>query len=437
MNPNDAPREFRARVCVNNQPGPGPGPVRVDGAGIDCDAGPAGPLRLDFGDLASLARGDLSVELTLFDGTHIAFDRGGSLDDLWDLTRARFLARVSTSLRFAPTDPRHTFDGRLALESADGIAPLLAQVSVTRLGLNYLSDAGSCAQIPFGSLGDAAFDASAYEVTIPVEPGPAARGGALLRLSKLARRTEEFLELYRQARGRSRADTARCLEMLAPDLATGSRMALAAELTVGRLVSRERFESLAPGGWQSVWDAAAGRARTPYREALQDLTGSAARLWLGLRPYGGVPPDRDGEAGQLAEDAAAADSAVDDSGHPVVYAAAILRGASREADRLAIEVLSETDHATYIYRVAPQPAGLDRDEAGAWLAAEASYTLLALDFKKEPLYLPEPEILDTREGIYRAALRRLPGLRELRARLAGRAIHSTPAAWLAQLEEGN
>ena len=97
-------------------------------------------------------------------------------------------------------------------------------------------------------------------------------------------------------------------------------------------------------------------------------------------------------------------------------------------------MLSEADHATYVYRVAPAPAGLGRDEAGAWLAATASYTLLALDFKKEPLYLPEPEILSTRGGLYRAALRRLPGLREMRSRLVGRAIHSSPEAWMARIE---
>lgn len=474
MSPADAPREFRARVSLNGQPGPGSGPIRVDAAGIDCEAGQAGPLRIDFGDVASLAREDLAVELSLFEGTCIRFDKGGALDDLWDLARARFLARVSDSLRFAPTDSRHTFDGRIELEGSDGFASLSARVSITRLGLNYLSDSGPCAQIPFGALGDATFDTAGYDVTIPVEPGPAARRGACLRLSKLARRTEEFLEFYRQARNRSRADTARCLDALAPNLGAGARMALAGDLMVGRMVSRDRCEALAPGGWQTIWDSAAGMARVPYREALQDLAGSAERLWLGLRPYGGVPrdptsgadpgagcrPPKGSAAGlsathhSVAEAPAVGDSVgadegtdtflhanaenmdavADSSDFPVVYAAAILPGTSSADDRLALDVLSETDHATYIYRVAPVPAGLGRDEAGAWLAATASYTLLALDFKKEPLYLPEPEILGAREGLYRAAFRRLPGLRDMRLRLVGRAVHVSPAAWLARIE---
>jgi hypothetical protein len=177
MNPTDAPRDFRARVSVNGQSAPAPGPVRVDAAGVECDAGQAGPLRVDFGEVASLMRGDLAVELNLFDSTYIRFDKGGSLDDLSDLIRARFRARVSSSLRFAPTDARHTFDGRLELEAADGLAPLSAQISITRLGLNYISDSGPCAQLPVGALGDASVDAAGYEVTIPVEPGPAALAG--------------------------------------------------------------------------------------------------------------------------------------------------------------------------------------------------------------------------------------------------------------------
>ncbi|HVP39997.1 MAG TPA: hypothetical protein VMS93_12525, partial [Candidatus Saccharimonadales bacterium] len=151
-----------------------------------------------------------------------------------------------------------------------------------------------------------------------------------------------------------------------------------------------------------------------------------------------------GSAPGAAPDAAPADSAPPDdsaaaappdSGLPVVYAAALLPGAAPDQDALALEVLSEHDHATYVYRVAPAPPGLSREAAGAWLAALASHTLLALDFMKEPLYLSEDQLLAAREGLYRAALRRLPGLRELRGRLAGRAIHTSPAAWRGQLEK--
>jgi hypothetical protein len=46
----------------------------------------------------------------------------------------------------------------------------------------------------------------------------------------------------------------------------------------------------------------------------------------------------------------------------------------------------------------PSRCEADRAAAGAWLAAVASHTLLSLDFKKEPLYLPEPELPREREG---------------------------------------
>ena len=118
-----------------------------------------------------------------------------------------------------------------------------------------------------------------------------------------------------------------------------------------------------------------------------------------------------------------------------MYVAALLPGASAEDDLLALEVLSERDHATYAYRVAPAPSGLSRDAAFARLAAVASHTLLSIDFAKEPLYLPEAEAMSARDGLYRAALHRLDNLREMRARLAGCVIHSSAAAWRAQLEK--
>ena len=454
MSPTDPDaRDFRARVTVDGRAAPVPGTVRVDATGTDCGAGPAAPLRVDHDEVAAIERADLTVTLRLFDGTAVVFDQGGSLDDLWQVLRASFRARVSKSLRFAPADPRHTFDARVALEGAEGFAAQPAQVSVVRLGMNFLADSGPCAQLPFGALGEMVFDPATYEVAVAVAPGPAAPAGARLTVSKLATRTEEFLELLRQARNTSLADTARCLAALAPTLSTGQRMALAAEMIVGRMISRERCETLAPGAWKILWDASAGTDRAAYGEVLAGLTADSGSLLLGMRPYGGVPraeaspapvgadaPDEGATApgGPAVPESGFASldgdrEAAADSNLPVLYAAVLLRGPVADQDTMALEVLSERDHATYVYRVAPAPAGLDRAAAGAWLAAVASHTLLSLDFKKEPLYLPEPELLRAREGLYRAALRRLPGLRELRSRLVGRAVHTSPAAWKEQL----
>jgi hypothetical protein len=425
-------RELRARVTWNGRSATAPGAVRVDERGVECADGPAGPLRVEHVDVAAIARGDLAVTLTLFDGGSVAFDKGGSLDDLWETLRRHFLARVSASLRFAPADPRHTFDARVSLDGPGGFGPLPAQISAVRLGLNYLADGGPCAQLPFGALGEPAFDAASYEVSVPLAPGPLAPPGAKLKIGRLARRTDELISLLKEARERSLADTARCLVALMPALASGPRAALADEIRVGRMISREHCEAVAPGAWRALWNAAAGADREEYRDALESMSGGPGRLSLGMRPYGGTQPNAAGvdDAAPVADDASSGDSAL-----PVVYVAALLPGASAEDDLLALEVLSERDHATYAYRVAPAPSGLSRDAAFARLVAVASHTLLSIDFAKEPLYLPEAEAMSARDGLYRAALHRLDNLREMRARLAGRAIHSSAAAWRAQLEK--
>ena len=372
MSPSGADaRDFRARVSVNGQAASEPGTVHVDATGTDCGSGPRGPLRAEHDEVATLERADLAVTLRLFDGTTVAFDRGGSLDDLLQVLRASFRARVSKSLRFAPADPRHTFDARVSREGPEGFAAQPAQISVVRLGINFLADSGPCAQLPFGALAEAAFDPGSYEVTLAVEPGPAAPAGAKLTVSKLAARTEEFLELLRQARSASLADTAHCLTALVPTLSAPQQMALAAEMAVGRMVSRERCEALAPGAWRVLWEAAAGADRSAYRDALEELAADPGSLWLGMRPYGGVSAaDAGGGPGNTPEADAALgpDRETGDSSLPVVYAAVQLRGPGADRDVMALEVLSERDHATYVYRIAPAPAGLDRGAAGAWLA---------------------------------------------------------------------
>jgi len=122
-------REFLARVTADGRARSSPCAVYVDERGVSIADGPSGPLRIEFGDVASISRGDLEVRLALFDGKGATFDRGGSLDDLWEALRKGFLASTSASLRFAPADPRHVFDARVSLEGPGGFRPLAARGS--------------------------------------------------------------------------------------------------------------------------------------------------------------------------------------------------------------------------------------------------------------------------------------------------------------------
>jgi hypothetical protein len=58
-----------------------------------------------------------------------------------------------------------------------------------------------------------------------------------------------------------------------------------------------------------------------------------------------------------------------------------------------------------------------------------------LNFRRRPIYLSDDELeLKPEFHRYAIAARRLPELRRVRSTFVGRAIHSTPEAWQAQVQ---
>ncbi len=91
--------------------------------------------------------------------------------------------------------------------------------------------------------------------------------------------------------------------------------------------------------------------------------------------------------------------------------------------------------ATYFFRIAtPQEyAGLksaqELDAAADRAIARISRCLLAINFRREPVYLSEEQMWEPRYARYQFAVQRIPELRELRSRFMGRVIHSSPEKW--------
>ena len=112
----------------------------------------------------------------------------------------------------------------------------------------------------------------------------------------------------------------------------------------------------------------------------------------------------------------------------------------RPVNAVAQEVTSEGGHATYVFRLMERDrwASLDgqalADEVATSIA-RLNRALLTLNFRREPIYLPEDQLEEGRHARYRVALRKLDYLRWARGAFLGRAIHTSEAAWKSQLEE--
>jgi hypothetical protein len=116
-----------------------------------------------------------------------------------------------------------------------------------------------------------------------------------------------------------------------------------------------------------------------------------------------------------------------------------LADGGRPLNAVAQEVTSEKGHATYVFRLMPPEAWETASAAGEDALAGAvnaavarlNRALLTLNFRREPIYLPDDQITTGRYARYRAALRKLDYLQWTRQAFLGRAIHNT--TWEQQL----
>jgi hypothetical protein len=157
-----APREFRARVGIEGQGAAEAGPVRVDDTGLS-----AGALRVPYDEIEALARGDLSIALTLFGGPRV-IDRGGLLDDLGRAARG-FRARVSSAALRAHRPPH--------LRRAVA-ARRRRWLRRSPRGWRYCRFNFCAMPLCAVAVRRRAVPTPTPGVTLPVEPGPAAAGAA-------------------------------------------------------------------------------------------------------------------------------------------------------------------------------------------------------------------------------------------------------------------
>ena len=91
----------------------------------------------------------------------------------------------------------------------------------------------------------------------------------------------------------------------------------------------------------------------------------------------------------------------------------------------AWEATTGTGRATYFFHA---------DSPAAAAIARLTRGLALVNFRREPIYLPETSLLQQpRFRRYASGARKLPDLRALRAAYLGRAIHSSHETWLTQV----
>lgn len=98
-----------------------------------------------------------------------------------------------------------------------------------------------------------------------------------------------------------------------------------------------------------------------------------------------------------------------------------------EKSIMFMESLGDTAAATYVFKL-PFAGSVSAAQWDEFLL-RFNYSMLIVNFRREPIYLSDDALNNEKYEQYKQALRRVPGLSQLRALFAGRVIHSGFDSW--------
>jgi hypothetical protein len=414
-------------------PQQGPCTLSFDEEGLQVVAGGRPVLACDLGDIDVFAPGDHVLDLTLWTGQHLQLQRFGKpfdtlVHDLLEAHRARFVQ----CLLLEDLEETARFAGTLQYHAGVGGVSAPAEIRLYRSNVAFLPTSAAGFQWRLSDIDCVEFDAATYVTAIR-------SGDQVAMVGRLAKRTEEFRDRLQAAITQLADQSARVLRDLVPSIGPERFPALAAALKEGHSTSLATLNAIDTQASAAIVANVVDATLRPYYDALARLSGEAG-VFTGFKM---IRPETDAGDASSADGAEVPESFGDQADAPAAgvsetvlcwFVFHIAPPAAREP-MLAWEATSRGGRATYVFKVSALDGagsavgGIDRgvERLGRGLAL--------VNFRREPIYLPESSLqMQPRFRRYAIACRRLPDLGVLRKAFVGRAIHSSPDAWRAQLD---
>jgi hypothetical protein len=366
--------------------------------------------------------------------------------------------------------------GSIATALSGSVAPArsgAAEIRLFRSNLAVLPGATQAFQWRFADIAQVRFDAQSYELILE-------GGGGRLRLGRLGRRSEELQNKLREALNALSAETGRALQATLPFLNAMQLRTVAKQMPEGSSASLAELAKIHPRIPEAFTANAVDPALRPYYDELVQRTvpGSLFAGFKLIRPESAdvsaamdeeaiehAQPGQQTQPGQqrLADQQAEARERLDAQQQAAARKEAQTQLARPEKEALQIlywfffpirsggdagtknavawEASSASGRATYLFRLA-EPGQLVRLQDPATAAATVAQSIARItrvlgliSFRRLPIYISE-DVLSTDPAYQRYAIaaRKIPEVREVRAALLGRAIHTTPEAWKEKLD---
>jgi hypothetical protein len=405
-------------------------------------------LAFDLGDLDAVTAAEWEIRLPLYTGRTIVLRQLGKsyetlAHDLTDAYRNRtvqclLLEDMAELARFTGT-----FD--LTGNSADETQSGSAEIRLHKSNLAVLPAASRGFQWRLADIDQVTLDSAAYEVLVQ-------SGDRRLKITRLAKRTEEFADKLQEAINTLVTSSAQALHGMFPFLDPDQLQTCASLLRGGRSAPLAGLAAIHKQIPAALAANAVDKDLKPYYDHLisRAASGMGYAGFKLIRPEDGSATSLNSDvasSGQEEEDSsdnmgtADADAAAPETLYWFLLPLAAKSGDSTPANVVAWEASSRSGRATYFFRLAsPQRAAELTDTARAPSVIDAAVrrlnlVLAMLNFRRRPIYLSDDELaMDPRFHRYAIAARRISEVREVRSNFLGRALHTSPEAWQAQVE---
>ena len=416
------------------------------------------PLVLDLGDIDVFSPGDYELSLKLYTGKTIVLHQfGKAFQNLCHDLLDAFRNRLVQCLLLEDLEEVERFEGFVQFDSADYTFSSPAELRLYKSNLAILPEKATGLHWRLSDFDAIDFDDAAYTLEL--------RSGAeRLIITKLAKRTREFMDRLRSAIDDLSDNSARVLQTIFPFLSPDQFQLAAGLMREGHATAVSKLAAVHPKILPVLVEKTVDSSFKPYFDILKKRMTIESDFFAGfkvIRPEGeneaegessGESPEReyDGSVIGDAEEEAAAKSESDTEEkeseqeqvlHWFFFPLAAKTGVNAPANIVAWESTSHSGRATYFFRMLPEEkAGNLQDPAKSDGVIESAIqrlnrALVLLNFRREPIYLPD-DTLETqlRYRRYAIACRKIPVLRELRASYIGRAVHTSLEGWQKQLD---
>jgi len=382
------------------------------------------PLAFDLGDVDRVELRDWDLQLTLFSGSTVTLAKfGPAFGRVSAELMAAWRDRTAQCLLLEDLEEAGRFNGWAA---ADGGAASPAEIRICRSNLAVLPAGAAAVQRRLADIDRVSFDEATWTVTLESPHGK-------LAISRLAKKTGEFRNTLGEALDALRTQCAEALHRQFPFLDADRLQRLLAVMPEGRSAPWADLAAIHPKLPQAMTAGAVDARVKPYIDALCQR-GGGHPLAAGFKLiWENEEPEQDGDAEAAAETGKSpagetpSEDAAGDRRTPPLFLWFFFQLAGTP-DTVAWEASAGSGRATYFFRLANPAAAADS-------VAALTRGLAAVNFRREPVYLPDDSLnLQQRYRRYAIGCRKLLELRRLREAYLGRAIHSSLDQWAAQVD---